>query len=328
MVEAKNKKMNFVQRLYKSIIDFDAYSKFSEENLSTAIKYLAKLVLIFSIIVSLTYVISINKKVNEGVKYLSENVEDINITDGKLSYNNNEVSIYEGENNLVPIIIVDTSENPDIEEHKSKVKLYNFGVIILKDKVLVEVSGVENVETMSYSELGIEEMNKDEILQLFNNSSIYGFLTITIFMMEFMQYFIYALMVAVILAIVGNICALIVRIKLPFKATYAMGIYALTLPTILQLLYIVLNLTTGFVIQYFSWMYTTIAYIYVCVAILMIKTDFINLKREMIKIKLEQENKEKLQEPQEEKTDDKEDEKKEKDEENGDEKDLKEQTDG
>ena len=59
------------------------------------------------------------------------------------------------------------------------------------------------------------------------------------------------------------------------------------------MIYIILNSTTGFVIKYFDWMYTTISYIYVCVVILIIKTDLMNLKKEMIKIKIEEKKNEK-----------------------------------
>lgn len=68
-----------------------------------------------------------------------------------------------------------------------------------------------------------------------------------------------------------------------------MGVYALTLPILLNIIYIVVNTFTGLEIKYFSWMYTTISYIYMIVAILMIKTDLINRQVELMKIIEEQE---------------------------------------
>ena len=61
------------------------------------------------------------------------------------------------------------------------------------------------------------------------------------------------------------------------------------MPILLNLIYILVNTFTGFTIQYFQWMYTTISYIYVIVAILIIKTDLINRQFELMKIIEEQE---------------------------------------
>ena len=91
------------------------------------------------------------------------------------------------------------------------------------------------------------------------------------------------------LAVLGFIIGRMVGIKIRFKATFNIGVYALTLPILLNLVYIVVKNLTGFTIQYFSWMYTTISYIYVIVAILMIRTDFINKQVELMKILEEQE---------------------------------------
>ena len=60
-------------------------------------------------------------------------------------------------------------------------------------------------------------------------------------------------------------------------------------PIILNAIYIVVNLFTGFEVKYFQWMYATISYIYIIIAILMIKTDLINRQIELQKIYEEQE---------------------------------------
>lgn len=324
MEETNKNKVSFIKRVYSSIIDFDAYSKFSEEPLSKAIKYLAILVLIFSLIIGIAYAGKFGNEVAKGAKYLDENIEDISFENGVLSFNNGETTTFE--EGLIPIIIIDTSEEPDLDEYREKAKLYNYGLIILKDKMLIVTANADEVESAEYSQMGIESMSKTDILSLFNNAKVFLTIGVAIFIVEFIQYFVYVLFFAIVLAIVAEIIALILRIKISFKSGYIMGIYALTLPTILEALYIILNLTTGLVMQYFSWMYTTISYIYVCVAILMIKTDFLNLKKQMMKIKEEEsikENKEiVIDEPEKE-------EKETKDKnENEDDKNLKEQTDG
>ena len=330
MEKSNNKKMNFFVRAYKAITNFETYTQFAIEPISKAIKYLAILVLIFSIIVTTIYITSFKSKISQGVSYSKENIEDINFNNKTLSYNNGEYSIYNDDKNMIPIIIVDTSEEPNIEEYRNKVKLYDYGFILLKDKIEIFISTQSNENqftTMQYSDYNIDNMSKEEILNNLNNPIICVYLGIAVFIVEFIQYFIYILLNAVVLAVMGQLLAMILKLKMKFSETYRMGIYALTLPTILELIYIILNNTTGLVIQYFSWMYTTISYIYICVAILIIKTDFINMQNELIRIKMEEQKEEKeTLEEQEETKDENTEEKKEDD--SNEENDLKEQTEG
>jgi len=96
---------------------------------------------------------------------------------------------------------------------------------------------------------------------------------------------------SIVLGALGFVFARIVRLKLKFKATFNIGVHALTLPIILNLIYIIVNTYSGFTVTYFGWMYTTISYIYVAVAILMIKAEIINQKIELTKINKIQEEK-------------------------------------
>ena len=328
MEKSNNKKMNFFVRAYKAITNFETYTQFAIEPISKAIKYLAILVLIFSMIITTIYIGSFKTKISNGISYLNENIEDISFNNKIFSYNNNEYSIYNDDKNIVPIIIVDTSEEPDVEEYENKVKLYNYGFILLRDKmeIFISTQSDENqFTTIQYSDYNIENMSKEEILDTINSPIITFYSAIAVFIVEFIQYFIYILLNAIVLAVMGQLLAIILRMKIKFSETYKMGIYALTLPTLLELIYIIVNSTTGFVIQYFSWMYTTISYIYICVAIIIIKTDFINMQKELMRIQMEEQSEEKEQEKIEEKEETKDEEKEDSSNEDND---LKEQTDG
>ena len=167
MEKANNRKMNFFVRAYKAITNFETYTQFAIEPISKAIKYLAILVLIFSIIVTTIYITSFKSKISQGVSYLKENIEDINFNNKTLSYNNGEYSIYNDDKNMIPIIIVDTSQEPNIEEYRNKVKLYDYGFILLKDKIEIFISTQSNENqftTMQYSDYNIDNMSKEEIL--------------------------------------------------------------------------------------------------------------------------------------------------------------------
>ena len=77
--------------------------------------------------------------------------------------------------------------------------------------------------------------------------------------------------------------------KLKYTAVYNIATYSLTLPIILNIVYIILQAFTGFTIKYFEVMYTAIASIYIAAAILMIRSDVIKKQIELTKIIEEQE---------------------------------------
>ena len=83
-----------------------------------------------------------------------------------------------------------------------------------------------------------------------------------------------------------------------------MSVYAITLSTILQLIYIFVNLFTDFNIKYFDFMYSAISFVCLAAAIFMIKSDIIKQQMELMKvieIKKQEQQKEEQEENQEEK---------------------------
>lgn len=142
---------------------------------------------------------------------------------------------------------------------------------------------------------------------------------ITVFIYLFIIYITSNIIDGLVLGVLGYIFARIVGLRLKYKATFNIGIYALTLPITLNFIYILVNTFTGFTINYFQWMYTSISYIYVAVAILMIKAEIINQKIQLMRLEqIQKEIKEEqeLEEKEQEKEEKKEDKEKEEDKEN------------
>lgn len=195
------------------------------------------------------------------------------------------------------IIIINTNATEEqINDYSNTVSKYENGVILLGDRIIYKNQMLsQNIEYM-YNDIAntynITEFEKEDVLNFIanvNNASLYSgfFIVTTIYM--FVLYFSSTLLDVIMLAVLGFIVARIIGIKIRFKATFNMGVYALTLPIILNLIYMVVNTFTGFEVKYFQWMYTTISYIYMIVALLMIKTDLINRQIELMKIVEEQE---------------------------------------
>lgn len=195
------------------------------------------------------------------------------------------------------VIIINTNATEEqIDNYSNTVGKYENGIILLGDRIIYKNQMLsQNIEYM-YKDIAntysITEFDKEDVLSFIanvNNANLYsGFFVVTAIYM-FILYFASTLLDVIMLALLGFIVARIIGIKIRFKATFNMGVYALTLPIILNLIYMVVNAFTGFEVKYFQWMYTTISYIYMIVALLMIKTDLINRQIELMKIVEEQE---------------------------------------
>lgn len=211
-------KMSFFKRVKNAVTNFESYSDFAIEKLSIAIKYIAKLTLIVSIIMSILFSYKFSEFIN--------NEEQIQIMTNQL--------------------------------HEAA----GFDVKAIEDAI--------------------------QVIKTSDNATLYTELTIFAFIYFFCGFFIYNLISALIVSVIGLIISRLARIKLKYKPIYIMSIYALTLSIVLNCIYMVVNILTGFTIDYFSIVYDVLAYIYIVTAILIIKTDFIEQQRELIKIIEEQ----------------------------------------
>ena len=133
----------------------------------------------------------------------------------------------------------------------------------------------------------INEFTKQDIINYLKGKemySVYAMFFVIMCVYTLLVYFVSTLVDALVLAILGNLTTLFIRIKLKFSAVFSMSIYALTLSLMLNAIYMVVNMFTGFRIEYFQVMYTSIAYIYLVTAMFMIKSDFIKKQQELMQI--------------------------------------------
>ena len=181
-----------------------------------------------------------------------------------------------------------------LEDWKNSVK-YLFTLLLIFSLIATIVFSIK-ILTGGLEELVIEvqsEINEELKMDIEEMKSIiqqnYSVFFIVIFFSVLAAYFTTSFIDAAMLGVLGLIIARFVGMRIKYKATFNIGAYALTLPLILQIIYLSVYLLTGFEVKYFQWMYATISYIYVVVSILMMKTQFINQQRELMKIQLEQE---------------------------------------
>ena len=78
--------------------------------------------------------------------------------------------------------------------------------------------------------------------------------------------------------------SLVCKIRIGYSSVITLAIYSLSLSILLNVIYDVVNLYTGFVVSGFYTMYLFIAFIYIIAAMFMIKTDLLKTHVELQKI--------------------------------------------
>lgn len=297
--KTNEKKIGFFKRVWHACKDFEKYQDFAIEPLARAIGYIFKLLCIFAIIIGITITYKFSTMFQQGFSYMKEEMPELIFQDAILTVDSEEPIVLEDGSENSNIIIIDTKEGlPDEtqEEYSKRIGLYNNGIILLKDRLIIKTMASNIQNTIMYTNL-VEENNigdftKQDIINYFNTENIlkiYGMFCFVIIIYLFIIYGFSTLIDALILSVLGFLTSRIVKIKIKYSSIYSMCVYALTLPIILNTIYMVVNILTGFVIQYFTIMYTTISYIIIVTSILMIKSDLIKRQQELMKIISEQE---------------------------------------
>ena len=143
----------------------------------------------------------------------------------------------------------------------------------------------------SYTGQNINEFNKKDLVEYMVSSEMNSYYVrygVALFLNLLLLNILVALLDAFELTILGWITTMIARIRMRFVAIYNMAIYALTLPMILNIVYIIVNYFTKFTISYFQVAYITIAYVYLVASIFIIRDDFMKRQEELNKINQEQ----------------------------------------
>ena len=179
--------------------------------------------------------------------------------------------------------------------------------------MLVKQQNSTSITTQTYEELSntvdLSTVNKDYVYNMFTGENAYAIqanIFAVILIVMFFTYFFTAILNTIALSLLGLIVSRLIRMPLKYSSIYSLGISSITLPTILNAIYLVVNLFTGFVIPYFQLMYTLISYVYLIAALLIMRSEIIKKK---VKIQVAIMNKdfdsEKMQNPEKKKEDNK-----------------------
>ena len=289
----KIKKEGFFKKFWNSITKIEKYPEMAAQGLGKAFSYICKVVAILAIVLCLGTMYQAYQIMQEGVQYLQNEFPEFSYKDGVLTVQSDEVITISAENSYVGEVIIDTKTEDEqtINQYITKIEDYGDGIVVLKDKVKVKTSAIIGTVDYEYEEIlgkmGINEFQKQDVINYISSSQMVNFyisIFITIFVYSFAMYLLTTLSNAVFLAVFGYLTTWIAKIRMRFVAIFNMALYSLTLSTILNIMYIAINIFVPFTMEYFQVMYVTVAAIYLIAAIFLLKSEYIKRQMELMKI--------------------------------------------
>lgn len=287
----ENNKKGFFKKIWYSINKIEKYPELSAEGFSSAIKYLIILTAIIAITSAGATVYRTSLKIKGIAKYINENIPEITYNNNTLTVNTQETIIDENEDFGKIIIDTNTDDEQKINQYVNDVNNEENGIIILKNKLMLKGIGTSQTTDYNYKELlgeiGITEFDKQQLIDYItgqNIKNLYLNLLLTLFVYSFIIYFINTLFYAIFIGLFGYLVTIILKLKIRYVAVFNMAIYAMTLSTILNIIYIAVNAFYQYRIAYFDVMYILVAFIYIIAAIFILKLEFNKKQGEIQKI--------------------------------------------
>ena len=308
----KEIRLSFFRRLKMSIFDFDKYHIIASEGSGRAMMYLVKLILVFSIIISLASILKFSQIMDEAMGYVSDQVPNFYFSDNTFHIESDEDVIIENHEYTDFKIILSNAETYDENTLRD---FDGIAIALTKNNILLKQSNSTSIIEQSYEEISdsydLNQVNKETFLSLGIGQAGYtilGNVFGVVFIATFLTYFMTGILDTIALSLLGFIITRIIRLPLKYGAIYSISISSVTLSVILNLIYMIVNLFTGFVIPYFQIMYTLVSYVYLIAVLLIMRSEILKKK---VQIQMHIINKEKKEEPIKEKEENKDEEKKE-----------------
>lgn len=291
-IKSKKNKKSFFKKIWYSITKIEKYPEMAIEGVGKAVAYLAKLVIIISIILSAWLTYQTYTELNKGLDYLKNEFPNFSYKEGKLNVENNqEPIIFEREDIKKIIIDTQTDSQEEINSYLNSMNKNGGGTVVTKDKIIIKNSVTDGAIQYNYPDIfgasGIQEFSKEDVVNLKNNTNMSILIVnvfLTLFVYGFIMYFITTLSYVLLISVLGFLATTMLKMKMRYTPIFNMSIYAITLSVILNIIYLVVNIFTGFVIEYFQVMYITVATIYLIAAIMIMKSEFIKKQAELMKI--------------------------------------------
>lgn len=276
------------KKVWYSITKFEKYPEMATEGVGRAFGYLLFLVFMFSIIFSIGLLIKFHLITKEGLLYIESSVSKIEYSNGELRIDTPNENVTTNFGNLV----INTKDISDeqVKQYENRSSFAKVEVIWLKNKVIFKAG--EGIANIYYKDVldnfDIKSFDKNTIVSylrnLLNSPKVYIAYGIFMIISLCLAYFFATLIDILMLSLFGMVTTFFAKIQIRYRAIFNMSVYAITLSTVLRLIYYLIRVFTNFEVKYFDMMYTAISFICLVAAIFMIKSDVIKQQIELMKI--------------------------------------------
>ena len=278
--ETQNQKLGFFKKIWYSIDKIEKYGEMSAQGFPRAISYLFQIIIILALIVAGTTLYQTRNAINKVAQFVKDEIPNFTYSDNELKLENNEV-----------IIDTNTENQEEINKYINEISEETGGLIILKNRVIIKQVGMTGTLNYNYEDLvnqiGMSNFDKEQVIEFVTGTqmtSIYLGLFSILLMSAISVYFINTILNVVLVSIFGYLATLITKMKMRYVAILNMAIYSITLPTILQMLYVIANQLFGIQIKYFDVMYVLVSCIYMIAAIFILKSDFTKKQEQLSEV--------------------------------------------
>lgn len=232
------KSPNIFIKFIKSFTDFRVYNKIRHEKLGKSFGYL----ILFALIIGITFGIVVSVKtshsIDSTIEFLqSDDIPEITVRNGILNIDMDEPLVLNDNHDF--IFIVDMTDRYTLNDLAG----YSIGYLITPERIIINQAGSPPMplEFKDLRDFNIDKHSVIEILNSFKGLAI-GFIIFIIILGTILL----KLFDSLILSIIGIISNSILKTNLNYNELYKIGIYALTLPSLIMLLINSLGFTLAF----------------------------------------------------------------------------------
>lgn len=224
-----NEKISFINKVRISITSIRGYKELIKEKLSKAIIYSILLSLIVGVIQGIVSFVTISSIQKTMEKVISSDEFKFTLKDGILNFENSPIKSEEGRN----IVYIDTNISLDnVDSIRNIVVHKDVSIAILKDGISYRINGEEY--NYKFSEVPLVGTIDNEML--LKSLNLIGIIKYIAFISAIIITYIYFMINAFLLSIVGMLLNKINKLGLSYEILFKTSVYATTLPTILALI--------------------------------------------------------------------------------------------
>ena len=185
------KGMGFFKKVKYSIFNIEKYPEMATEGIGNTLSYIAKLVMILAIVLSVWTLYQTYQMINEGTSYLENEFPDFSYSDGTLTVDSEEAIIIENEQFGKIIVDTNTDSEETINQYLNQINEYGTGALILKKRaVLKNITMIGEVSynyQESFNSINLTEFSKQDVVNYVQNGEINS-----LYLSVFISLFIYS----------------------------------------------------------------------------------------------------------------------------------------